>query len=235
MEGDSIISPHVPHLVISIHSLRMEGDPVSEVDAVLQSISIHSLRMEGDVDVAEGVKADTVFQSTPSAWRETWTLQRVSRLTRYFNPLPPHGGRQQSCSFWTQLVQFQSTPSTRRETQSGRHDHDRCHISIHSLHTEGDKFQFFALPKSMYFNPLPPHGGRRRNSAARTMPDTFQSTPSTRRETHFLTQIFTVALFQSTPSTRRETVFMRDMQEFYAISIHSLHTEGDYHRVARGK
>ena len=190
MEGDSIISPHVPHLVISIHSLRMEGDPVSEVDAVLQSISIHSLRMEGDVDVAEGVKADTVFQSTPSTRRETAVLQ---------------------------LLDAAGT------------------ISIHSLHTEGDSIRTARSRPLPYFNPLPPHGGRQIPVLRLAKVHVFQSTPSTRRETHFLTQIFTVALFQSTPSTRRETVFMRDMQEFYAISIHSLHTEGDYHRVARGK
>ena len=162
MEGDSIISPHVPHLVISIHSLRMEGDPVSEVDAVLQSISIHSLRMEGDVDVAEGVKADTVFQSTPSTRRETAVLQLLdaagtisihslhtegdsirtarSRPLPYFNPLPPHGGRQIPVLRLAKVHVFQSTPSTRRETQELRCKNNAGYISIHSLHTEGDAF-----------------------------------------------------------------------------------------------
>ena len=35
--------------VISIHSLRMEGDPYSiPINLTVSSISIHSLRMEGD-------------------------------------------------------------------------------------------------------------------------------------------------------------------------------------------
>ena len=34
-------------------------------------ISIHSLRMEGDPDAARSVASYTPFQSTPSAWRET--------------------------------------------------------------------------------------------------------------------------------------------------------------------
>ena len=34
--------------------------------------------------------------------------------------------------------EFLSTPSARRATQSGRPDRDRCVISIHALHEEGD-------------------------------------------------------------------------------------------------
>ena len=56
---------------ISIHSLRMEGDaPVSGLYDAFYGISIHSLRMEGDSG--------------------TSSRQPVGR---YFNPLPPHGGR----------------------------------------------------------------------------------------------------------------------------------------------
>ena len=35
-------------VLISIHSLRMEGDEAAKQSASLKSISIHSLRMEGD-------------------------------------------------------------------------------------------------------------------------------------------------------------------------------------------
>ena len=60
-------------LGISIHSLRMEGD-VSQfcTESVVFVISIHSLRMEGDTDAAD-----------------------AARCNRHFNPLPPHGGRQE--------------------------------------------------------------------------------------------------------------------------------------------
>ena len=59
---------------------------------------------------------EKLFQSTPSAWRET-----------FFNPF--------------QLLIF-------------------C-ISIHSLRMEGDRSEACGRASHGYFNPLPPHGGRR--------------------------------------------------------------------------
>ena len=58
-------------LIISIHSLRMEGDRSFASSRSSLRISIHSLRMEGDLF---GLLPDFLFlafQSTPSAWRET--------------------------------------------------------------------------------------------------------------------------------------------------------------------
>ena len=57
---------------ISIHSLRMEGDErVRHVQGRNRCISIHSLRMEGDKIKVEQWNGKDLFQSTPSAWRET--------------------------------------------------------------------------------------------------------------------------------------------------------------------
>ena len=101
-------------------------------------ISIHSLRMEGDETVQNNYYAGDIFQSTPSAWRETalvlrsiliilfqstpsaWretgkTIRRSGRIS-YFNPLPPHGGRRSILPGDSQAMN--------------------------------------------HFNPLPPHGGR---------------------------------------------------------------------------
>ena len=50
----------------------MEGDPVSSGKTIRQSISIHSLRMEGDEMSTVSEYVGEVFQSTPSAWRETY-------------------------------------------------------------------------------------------------------------------------------------------------------------------
>ena len=101
------------------------------------------------------------FQSTPSTRRETQHIQIMlwfipisihslhtegdvgsecsQSLHCYFNPLPPHGGR----LWWAVLTQteviFQSTPSTRRETSHKPRGLHRPDISIHSLHTEGDR------------------------------------------------------------------------------------------------
>ena len=79
-----------------------------------------------------------IFQSTPSAWRETiWSLSQLSEQSD-FNPLPPHGGRPRCYVSWI-LSSI---------------------ISIHSLRMEGDFFHVIFLLVSQYFNPLPPHGGR---------------------------------------------------------------------------
>ena len=57
--------------------------------------------------------------------------------------------------------EFQSTPSSRRET----------------LHAAA------RAPRRAYFNPLPPRGGRRTALTERRAELQFQSTPSSRRET----------------------------------------------------
>ena len=145
---------------ISIHSLRMEGDSRNNVENNKIIISIHSLRMEGDPSKLIEEKAILIFQSTPSAWRETSVpIRRMGtspisihslrmegdELSQYnfggighFNPLPPHGGR--------------------RNLDTGQ-------ASIY------------------YFNPLPPHGGRPCSCTYSFIVLEFQSTPSAWRET----------------------------------------------------
>ena len=78
-------------------------------------ISIHSLRMEGDLDEVKAELWNKIFQSTPSAWRET---------TR------------------------------------GLETRNSLDISIHSLRMEGDSMSMWLIHTTIYFNPLPPHGGR---------------------------------------------------------------------------
>ena len=102
-------------------------------------ISIHSLRVEGDPPPQCHEKArDCVFQSTPSVWRETLqhkifckSIQISIHSLRVegdsgglpdltsmsdFNPLPPCGGRPMDCPPWKDDFTFQSTPSVWRET-----------------------------------------------------------------------------------------------------------------------
>ena len=78
------------------------------------------------------------FQSTPSAWRETQRCRRHPETAGHFNPLPPHGGRH--CG--------------------GHRCGDCCCISTHSLRMEGDGYCLILIGSNPYFNPLPPHGGR---------------------------------------------------------------------------
>ena len=101
-----------------------------------------------------------IFQSTPSAWRETWEekdkqrrkeisihslrmegdvlLAMICTISSYFNPLPPHGGR----------------------PAASVHVRRLSAISIHSLRMEGDMSCTCCRRSSADFNPLPPHGGR---------------------------------------------------------------------------
>ena len=65
------LTPIAVRTDISIHSLRMEGDSTSHVFFQPFSISIHSLRIEGDVATSNVYFVNILFQSTPSAWRET--------------------------------------------------------------------------------------------------------------------------------------------------------------------
>ena len=79
-------------------------------------ISIHSLRMEGDIFRSTIFLSHVEFQSTPSAWRETYHTDNIlSNRT------------------------FQSTPSAWRETPERFTSDANEVISIHSLRMEGDK------------------------------------------------------------------------------------------------
>ena len=145
---------------ISIHSLRMEGDCMFPCSfffrAYFNPLPPHGGR-PADRPKRSAVK---VFQSTPSAWRETGTVPAVPMQRVHFNPLPPHGGRQQKHFHGAACGGFQSTPSAWRETNADdfelvifpfqstpsawRETEIRCYkiavreISIHSLRMEGD-------------------------------------------------------------------------------------------------
>ena len=168
-------------------------------------ISIHSLRMEGDPDTTTEVQT-----------------------TEYFNPLPPHGGRQTNHYSETLTSPFQSTPSAWRETSSDWMSRRRPDISIHSLRMEGDVVSVAVSGKPLYFNPLPPHGGRQKTSRHPARESHFNPLPphGGRRQV-----LAAVCLFQdiSIHSLRMEgDIVMRVGFGYSAfISIHSLRMEGD--------
>ena len=104
----------IPPGIISIHTLRMEGDDSGLSCHSGHQISIHTLRMEGDGIPMMRFGVASLFQSTPSAWRVTLTgpgSQLPAGISihtlrmegdscgrspllpgPYFNPHPPHGG-----------------------------------------------------------------------------------------------------------------------------------------------
>ena len=168
--------------IISIHSLRMEGDGLFTVSCPLFCvISIHSLRMEGDSVNACYLQRVSYFNplpphggrpptaTTPATRRHFNPLpphggRLSSNITflsmLYFNPLPPHGGRQGAPYRVRVPETFQSTPSAWRETLGLLPHRVHHEISIHSLRMEGDFAADVMYSKLSDFNPLPPHGGR---------------------------------------------------------------------------
>ena len=103
------------------------------------------------------------------------------------------------------LFQFQSTPSTRRETCACIQKCSHCNISIHSLHTEGDKVFLIEFVPLKHFNPLPPHGGRPMSCCCWRM----------------------LRYFNPLPPHGGRPVVKSSLYPTISISIHSLHTEGD--------
>ena len=167
---------------ISIHSLRMEGDNAKQFIYSTCIISIHSLRMEGDPVFHICLRNQCVFQSTPSAWRETfnrtafWTFDGIS-----IHSLRMEGDAGTAALLKEEIISihslrmegdanhipdnlyrgaFQSTPSAWRETCFLRWL--PCASSFQSTPSAWRE-TFSAVSadcRCKHFNPLPPHGGR---------------------------------------------------------------------------
>ena len=190
MEGDLVLPPgHKQRELISIHSLRMEGDlyPYGYSDA--SDISIHSLRMEGDT-------------AYPDQTNQGYN----------FNPLPPHGGRPEpNLKLVTVPI---SIHSLRMEGDSPIVTNIR-NISIHfnPLPPHGGRLGIsFFLNIANNFNPLPPHGGRHGRQKYMII-GYYISIRSLRMEGDPVTAppCFALILFQSTPSAWRETMTLMYM------------------------
>ena len=138
VEGDIKEHFHSFPISISIHSLRVEGDLLySLLYRSKHLISIHSLRVEGDRNRGCTRLRCLSFQSTPSVWRETAGRARRRAGESHFNPLPPCGGRQDKWARGALLNNFNPLPPC-----GGRHD------------------QSAGANRHRHFNPLPPCGGR---------------------------------------------------------------------------
>ena len=109
------------------------------------AISIHSLRMEGDSLCLSGITLQDLFQSTPSAWRETAPNPRPHVLYKIsIHSLRMEGDFCSMMEFRT-FLEFQSTPSAWRETRRASSTFARNFISIHSLRMEGDCIYYSTL------------------------------------------------------------------------------------------
>ena len=124
-------------------------------------------------------------------------------------------------------MQFQSTPSSQRETYVRSLMRSNANISIHSLFAEGDSLPLRLPGSDTNFNPLPLRRGRQHAMNMDYNAGLFQSTPSSQRETTLRNNRSSIIIFQSTPSSQRETEQCLQCRIPSAISIHSLFAEGD--------
>ena len=146
-------------------------------------------------------------------------LMMPAAVTNFY-PRPPHGGRLTSTLLVISPAIFLSTPSSRRATCA----HGPVSFSPIFLSTPSSRRatreqqrgrrpkQFLSTPSSKSgrpsenFYPRPPHGGRQHRQRQTVWKDVFLSTPSSRRATSILYDLFLALGFLSTPSARRATL-----------------------------
>ena len=168
---------------------------------------------------------------------------------RDFNPLPPCGGRQrpdpslpiamlfqstppmrrETNDFIAKLAMqlFQSTPPMRRETKHGRKRENVSHISIHSPHAEGDTPVVICSCMTLYFNPLPPCGGRPRFGIVRPSHCISIHSPHAEGDAGRFPSLPCRRYFNPLPpcgGRLKARCYLRILRQ---ISIHSPHAEGD--------
>ena len=190
---------------ISIHALREEGDPErAPQEAGRGAISIHALREEGDISPDKyGLQPHYFYPRPPRGGRHGQTVKATERGNFY--PRPPRGGRPETLRNPCTNERFLSTPSARRATD-----------------VRGALAEYIK----------------------------FLSTPSARRATYNPNKVSEENLFLSTPSARRATRWLswRAPRWWYfyprpprggrrrlgpsrsrraPISIHALREEGD--------
>ena len=171
--------------------------------------------MEGDCTPYAQPTLIVLFQSTPSAWRETRTGTRRRTGTRHFNPLPPHGGRPLHSIDLRQV----------------------CNISIHSLRMEGDSCSHRVSHGISVFQSTPSAWRETTSEKTALLHTVFQSTPSAWRETGFRLRLCRLFCHISIHSLRMEGDAEMHVIGLFAlcISIHSLRMEGDGTRKPDGR
>ena len=138
VEGDLGKCRVTEMLSISIHSLRVEGDLMQSKTTAILKISIHSLRVEGDAARLDVPGRQSISIHSLRVEGDThWLNVRDGKTD--FNPLPPCGGRHRIDMPTASMAgHFNPLPPC-----GGRPAHvlskHCCHfISIHSLRVEGD-------------------------------------------------------------------------------------------------
>ena len=108
-------------VLISIHALLAESDPVSFFNTQFSQISIHALLAESDSS----------------------TVESCSVCSSNFYPRSPCGERHRTVNIQRPTAEFLSTLSLRRATHQGGTHHEKSrNISIHALLAESDRCEF---------------------------------------------------------------------------------------------
>ena len=124
------------------------------------TISIHAPREGGDSQADEVPNIALRFQSTPPGWGATLVTIEKRKISDYFNPRPPRGGR---------LARYRqsfhgNTDFNPRPPRGGRHrggggGHVSAEISIHAPREGGDLNAPFIPSQTLVFQSTPPARG----------------------------------------------------------------------------
>ena len=169
------------------------------------------------------------FLSTPSARRATSSGSHCSSFRQYFYPRPPRGGRRLCAALPVHERDFYPRPPRGGRPCSCRRRVPPAGISIHALREEGDRYPCAGVRLHL----ISIHALREEGDASyeclKLLAETFLSTPSARRATHwsgqpalgpldfyprpprggrreFVFNYILNMLFLSTPSARRATL-----------------------------
>ena len=191
---------------ISIHALRVEGDPPAFGMSSESRISIHALRVEGDLPEAPRRSKTSHFYPRPPGGGRLYLREPMAPRVCDFYPRPPGGGRR----------------------DAGERSHGVVYISIHALRVEGDTRMSSGLSNSTLFLSTP-SGWRatldlyRHVSAHRISIHALRVEGDTRypRKPETLRRISIHAL--RVEGDTIYTMFVR----ISSISIHALRVEGD--------
>ena len=118
VEGDALKISLIVGNKISIHTLRVEGDAKLFLDIVRRlPISIHTLRVEGDSQRKKSLKSQEKFQSTPSVWRVTLPEKTINKIRAISIHTLRVEGDKREITIKRSIIIFQSTPSVWRVTR----------------------------------------------------------------------------------------------------------------------
>ena len=150
------------------------------------NISIHSLRMEGDIITQIVINTNIYFNPLPPhGGRRCADTDPAEYL--HFNPLPPHGGRLDNLDrrIRANVISIHSLRMEGDQTNQGYGKEAECNFNPLPPHGGRQRTPERCTFRRNHFNPLPPHGGRLLVSYLKEQILLFQSTPSAWRETNF--------------------------------------------------